>query len=188
MTPVFLRFLNAPLLILIAILGVALQTTIFSSYPLLYLQPDLILLLVVWLGLKREFLEGGVLTLVLAEIAEAHSGAPRGLFLLSYMALYLAVRWASQMFLIQGLIAMVGLTLIASIFWKLFGLCILHVLERSSNQWRHTLALLLPGAVIEAALGIWVYRWLEYWDRITTKDPRSRKALQEDLQLDEEGL
>jgi hypothetical protein len=188
MTPALLRFLNAPLLIMIAVIGIALQTTLFASYPLLYLQPDLVLLLVIWLGLKRELLEGGILTLILAEIAEAHSGAPRGLFLFTYMGLYLGVRWAAQMFLIQGLIAMVGLTLIASVFWKLFGLSLLHVLGKSANQWRHTLALLLPGAVVEAALGIWVYRGLERWDRFTTKDPRTRQALREDLKLDEEGL
>src|SRR5262245_36686835 len=96
MTRILLRYLNFPALVLLVILGVAIQTSLFASYPFLYLQPDFVLLAVMWCALHRGFSEGGALTLIFAEIAEAHSAAPQGIFLASYMAIYLLVRFAAR--------------------------------------------------------------------------------------------
>jgi hypothetical protein len=187
-TRLFLRFWNAPGLILIVIAAVAVQTALFSSYPLMYLQPDIVLLIEIWCALRREFLEGGVITIIAANIAEVHSGSPRGLFMCCYMAVYLSLRFSSRYFLVEKLTTLINLTLFSSIMWKLFGLLILSTLGLSDNQWRHTLVLLLPGAAIEGSMGVFVYRWLERYDWLTYKDPRRRKSLDDELSLDEEGL
>ncbi|HTL12503.1 MAG TPA: hypothetical protein VL588_08455, partial [Bdellovibrionota bacterium] len=73
MNKIILRHLNPAFLLILAVVGAAFQTSLFSFYPLLYLQPDLLLLLVVWCALRRKFFEGGILTLVLGDIAEVHS-------------------------------------------------------------------------------------------------------------------
>jgi hypothetical protein len=188
MTRLFLSAINAPALILLAAIGVAIQTSLFNSYPLEYLQPDLILLLVIWCGLKREFAEGGILTLILANIAEIHSAVPQGGFLVTYMTLYLLIRSISRLFVIPNLSALIILTLAASVYWKLALLGVLHLLGLSDNQWQHTLIFLLPGAVMQGALGIWVYRWLEQFDLMTFKNERDRSALEDELQLDNDRL
>lgn len=180
--------MNAPALVVLVLIGISLQTSLFSSYPLLYLQPDVVLLAVIWCALRRDFTEGGVLTLIFAGIAEIHSGAPKGLFLSAYMAIYLTIKGMSKVLVIPGLSVLVGLTLFASIVWKLVILWILYLMDAAENQWRHTLALLLPGAVMEGIVGTWVYRWLDQFDWKTFKNPRARAAVEEGLQLDEEGL
>ena len=79
-------------------------------------------------------------------------------------------------------------TLFASVFWKLTGLGLLYLLGGATNQWRHTLLLLCPGAVIEGAIGVWIYRWLEKYDWVTFKSARAEHLLEDELVLDHEGL
>ncbi|MBC7691659.1 MAG: hypothetical protein H7222_07800 [Methylotenera sp.] len=184
MTRLFLSAINAPALILLAALGVAIQSSLFNSYPLQYLQPDIILVFIIWFGLKRGFGEGGILTLILANIAEIHSAAPQGVFLVTYMTLYLLIRSISRLFVIPNLSALIILTLGASIYSKLACLGVLHLLGLSGNQWQHTLLLLLPGSVMAGLSGIWIYRWLEQFDLVTFKNERTRSALENELQLE----
>lgn len=188
MTRLFLRMMNAPGLVILAAIGVALQTSLFASYPLMYLQPDVILLAVIWCALRRGFTEGGVLTLILANIGELHSAAPQGLFLISYMAIYLCVRASSRFLVIPDLQSLVALTLCASVLWKFVVMFILHLLGEGTNQWRHTVALLLPGAVMTGLAAIWAYRGLEWFDWKTYKSARARQMLEDELLLDGEGL
>ncbi len=188
MMRIILRALNAPALILVVAIGLALQSTLFRSYPFLYLQPDVVLLAVVWCGLRRGFTEGGILALLFAEMAEIHSAAPQGTFLVTYMAVYLLTRLSARLFVLPGLAALVILTMAASVFWKLSSLGVVHFLGSSGNQWKHTLVLLFPGAVIEGVAAIWVYRWLDRFDWVTYKNARARQILEDELQLDGEGL
>jgi len=183
-----LRYANAPLLILMVLLGVGIQTSFFSFYPLNYLQPDIILLIVIWMSFKRPFIEGGILTLIFSEIAEVHTSGIRGIFFITYMSIYLLIKLFNKMLIFQSYQSLIGLTLFVSLFWKLESLLLIYFLNYGANQWQHTLALLLPGALMEGALGIWVYRWLEKLDWITFKDPRARDALNEDTILTEEGF
>jgi hypothetical protein len=188
MNRMILRALNTPLLLLMVMLGIALQTSLFYSYPLLYLQPDIVLLAVIWCGLRRTFLEGGILTLILGNIAEIHSGVPQGIFLTSYMIIYLAIRGFAQVALIPRLSTLILITLISSVAWKLLNLGMLHFLDLSANQWKHTIALIFPGAVMQGIIGVWVYRFLERYDWVTYKDPRARQMMEDELQLNDEWL
>lgn len=188
MNRILLSWLNAPLFVLLALIGVGLQTSLFSTYPLMYLQPDLVLLAVVWCGLKRGFIEGGILTLILSNIAEVHSSAPQGLLLMSYMGIYLLIRLTAKLFVIPNFNAMIMLTLAASVIWKLENLLALHFLALAGQQWRHTLVFLMPGAVIEGVVALWVFRALDRFDWITFKNPRAHQAVQDELSLEGEGL
>src|SRR4051812_24788389 len=143
-----LRAFNGPALILLVMLGVALQTSLFNSYPLMYLQPDLVIIAVIWCALRRDFFEGGVLTLIFARIAELHSSAPAGVFLITYMSVYLLGRLTNKLFVTPTPQALVMMTMGASIFWKAEYMGVLHALGASHNQWRHAIVLLPFGAVM----------------------------------------
>ena len=188
MNRLILSALNAPLFILLVAIGIAIQTSLFGFWPLQYLQPSIVLLAVIWCSLRRNFLEGGVITLIISDFAELHSAAPQGMYLISFMAIYLSVRLASKYFVLPDLSSFVMMTLFASIVWKLVVLVTLYLLGSSSNQWRHTLLFLFPGAVIEASVGIWVYRWLEQFDRATFKHLESGRDRSESDEFSIEGL
>jgi len=183
-----LKWLNPVLLVLFVLIASAIQTSLFNSYPLLYLQPDCILLAVMWVSLKRPFTEGGILTLIFANIAEVHSSATQGVLLLTYMLIFLILKALDRYLLLRQLTSLVSLTLFVSIAWKLLSLGLLLLLGVASNQWRHTFTLLLPGAVMEGVVSIWVFRWLEKFDIVTQRDARSQRSLGDELHLEEEGL
>jgi len=178
MIGILLRFLNAPGLILITVVGIAIQTSLFVSWPFNYFQPDIVLLIVVWCALRRGFTEGGIITLLTANLAEIHSAVTQGLMMVSYMLVYLAVRLASRILVIPDLSSYVIVTLFASMAWKLSNLAMLYGLGAAGNTWRHTLLFLAPGALVEAAMGFWIYKRLERFDWFThKKSPTEQSAL-----------
>lgn len=188
MTRIILRALNSPLFILFVAIGVALQSSLFASWPLMYLQPDCVLLAVIWCSLRRNFEEGGILTLIFANISEIHSAAPQGVYLISYMLVYLVVRAATRFVIMPTAFSFAIITMLGSVFWKLTGLTVLYLLGVSANQWKHTLTYLFLGAAIEGLFALFMIRWLDKFDWVTFKNARAEHAMDGELQLDSEGF
>ncbi|MBU6374664.1 MAG: hypothetical protein KGQ59_01595 [Bdellovibrionales bacterium] len=189
MSKLLLRLANLPLFILLACGLLALQSSLFISFPLNWLQPDLLISMVIWVALKREFSEGGILTLLVAHIAELHSSAPKGLFLASYMSIFLGVRLATRVFVLPDFRALIKLTLIASVSWKLIGLLILAIINKANLQWKNTLIHLLSDAFMTGLCSIWLYKLFLRLDQATHKDARLEQRLTDDLKLAEnEGI
>ncbi len=188
MLRIFLRALNAPTFILIMTVGVAIQTSLFRSTPLDILQPDVLLLGVLWCSLRRRFFEGGVITLVLGEIAEVHTSAPRGLFLSTYMAIYLSTRGLHRFVALPFISSLVLLAMSASLVWKLLYLTFLGSFGLGQYQWRHALTGLAPGAAVEGLAAYWIFQFFEWFDIATYKDEKARRSMEEQVQLTEEGL
>ena len=103
MNKMFLRFINFPGLLVLTLMGIGIQTSLFSFWPLNYLQPDIVLFIVVWAALRRNFWEGGWITLFVADFAELHSAAPQGMFMITYMLVFLLVRGLSRLVVIPNL-------------------------------------------------------------------------------------
>ena len=187
MTKTLLKLLNLPGLLLLALLGIGIQTSLFQFWPFQYFQPDFLLIIVIWVALRRSFWEGGWITLLIADFAELHSAVPQGTFLISYMGIYLAVRSFSRMAVLPNLYSLVSLTLFASMLWKLGNLGILQSLGVSNSSWKHTVLLLFPGAVIEGLTAIWTYRLLDRYDTLTHRAPKREQnitaGLEEELLL-----
>lgn len=181
MTRLVLRSLNAPALLLLTLIGIALQTSLFATRPLSYLEPELALLVVIWCALRRGFTEGGLLTLIIAEVAESHSAAPQGFFLILFMMAYLAVRGASKLLVIPNLGSYAFLTLVVASGWKIGSEILLGLLGGSTSAWWQTLIETLRFAPVQALAGLWVFRWLERFDRLTF-----RTGIQGQLRLDDE--
>ena len=188
MTRLLLRALNAPILILFVLIGVALQSSLFNSWPFYYVQPDVVLLVVIWCALRRGFGEGGIVTLIISEIAELHSAAPQGLFLITYMSIYLCVRFASRFLVIPSLFSLAMITLLSSVGWKLLDLLVLSLLGTGSNQLRHTFTFLFLGAAVEGIFSLWLFKILDRFDWMTFKNHRAHQVLEDELQLDSEGF
>jgi hypothetical protein len=169
LTRTLLNILNPVILILLVLLGVALQTSLFVTHPLSYLQPDVILLATLWCALYRSFTEGGFLTLAFGNIAEIHSASPQGLFLCTYMLVFLGICALSRYAEVRSSTAFVLLSFFSSFFWKFSSLVLLHFMGLGFNQWRHTLFHIVPGAIMVSLLSIWIYRFLRWVDRVTFK-------------------
>lgn len=187
MIRIILRLLNAPALVMLVILAVAIQTSIFASPALNLIQPDLILIAVIWCGLKRSFTEGGILTLLFANIAEIHSSSPQGVLLIAYMGVYIGIRIAARVLVMPSKNSVVLATALASVGWKLLILFTIYLLGKASHQWEHTLAYLFPGAFFTGVISYWIYEWLARFDWVTFKDVKAQQILEDELQVEREG-
>ncbi len=182
-----LRFFSGPAFVLLMTVALAVQSALFNSYPISYFQPDFVLLAVIWCALRRTFTEGGVLTLIFAAIAESHSSAPQGFFMICYMAIYLGMRTFSRFFVISQFSSLIMVTMGASFTWKILQLIVVAFLGEFESQWYHTLVQTLPSVGMAGLFGLWVYRALEKFDRFMFMSERSEQLIEDEL-LVEEGL
>ena len=183
-----LKALNIPGIIVIALIAMALQGTLFNNSSLAFFQPDIILFLVLWLAMKRDFEEGGILTLVLGYLVELKSAAPRGIFLTNYMFIFLIARFLYKNFQVLNRRSLILVGIGASLFSRLDILFILYLLNKADNEWFHTLQLLAPTMIVHAALIPFVFKFLYRFDFWTLKNPEAEHRYERDFYLDEEPV
>jgi cell shape-determining protein MreD len=184
----FLKSLNIPGLILIALICLALQATLFSNPAIAFFQPDMIIFLVLWVAMKRSFGEGGALTLVFGYLVELKSAAPRLLFLNNYMFLFLIARFLYKNFQVVNRRTLILIGIASALFSRLDILFILYLLNKADNEWFHTVQLLAPTAIVHGALIPFVFRGLYKFDFITLKNPEAEHRYERDFYLDEEPV
>jgi rod shape-determining protein MreD len=183
-----LKLLNLPGLILIALTALSLQATLFNNASLAFFQPDIILFLVLWAAMKRDFTEGGILTLIFGNLVEIKSAAPKGLFLSTYMFIFLTARFLYRNFQVLNRRSLVAVGIGAAIISQLMILFILYLLDKADNQWFHTLQLLAPTSIIHGLLVPFVFRFLYKFDFWTFKNPEAEHRYERDFYLDEEPV
>jgi hypothetical protein len=180
-----LRFLNFPILLLLTAIAIAIQTSLFAEWPLRFFQPNIVLLVVVWCALKRTFLEGGIFTLLIGDFAELHSAVPQGVFLLCYMALYLVLRAADKLLVLPTKPPMIKLSMACFAFWHISAMILMSSMAHRP-LWKSMIVHLVPGAVMAAVLGAWVFRALENFDLLTFKNVSAENP--DEFQIENLGL
>ena len=179
------KALNAPLFLLIVIITMAVSTSLFNSDLLKYFQPDVVLIAVIWCALRRRFTEGGMLTLILAMVAESHSSAPRGFLMINYMTLYLLVRAFSRYFVISNYTSLIKMTMLSAVVWKVSHLITLAFMNTAQPQIRHTLIQLLPSSMMAGLFGFFAFKGLEIFDRLTYLSDQNTQLMEDDLVVED---
>jgi len=187
MTRILFQLLNAPLLVLIASVLTAIQTSLFAPGVLAPFQPDILLLFIIWVGIKRSLTEGGILTLIFGQIAEIHSSGTRGLLLLTFMALFLGVRLCSKLLSLPKQSSWILLTLFLAMGSKILLVSLVQLLALGAAPWKHMMIYLFPTSVSTAVLAIWAYQWLDRFDFLTYKSEKARQSIEDELQIEGEG-
>ncbi len=182
-----MKFLNAPFFVLIVAIAIAVQSTLFNSYPLWYFQPDLILIAVIWCALRRTMTEGGILVLIFGSMVETHSSAPAGFYLCIYMTIFLGIRLFSRFFVISQFASLLIVTMCAAVALKILVIILLGTLDHGAAQFYHFAITVLPFTAMEGLMGYGGYKLLDAFDRATTKSESSRQLIEDEL-LVEEGL
>jgi hypothetical protein len=165
-----LRKVNFALYLLVVLAIATLQSTIFGYFPFNYLQPDILLILAVYFGFRREPLEGGIFMILAAEIMEVHSGAGRFFFLTTYLYSFLAAKLLSRMVVVPDLLSSIGIVAGLTLLKKLGLLALLGLAGRASNGVTHFFIYLVPGLMVQAALTPLCFTWFRRLDMATYKD------------------
>ena len=138
------RGLNALLFVLLALLLAAIQSVVLKMPIFSWLSLDLLLVLVVYLSLTHQVLEGIFLVLWIGRVAEIHSSAPSGIFVTTYLALFLLIFFTKELLLVSNKFSTILLTMGGGFFWKLAFLLLALRYGIFQNIWKSTLELFLP--------------------------------------------
>lgn len=145
------RGLNFLIVALVCLLLAAFQSVVLKLPTLAWLELDMLLLVVVYLSLHRPFLEGTLLVLVIGRIAEIHSASPTGLLVASYLAVFLAILFTKELFLVGTSFSSIILAVAGGLIWKIAFLLLAQRYGVFGNVWFASIEFLVPYLL---ALGI----------------------------------
>lgn len=127
-----------------------LQMTLLPRYLLDPFQPNLIIILVVYLGLKLPHRFSGVAVLLLGLLQDSFSGIYLGLHAFSYLCIYTLLSELADRLYTNNRILFVLVVFIATIMSALLNLLMLLVFSVSNGLYSSLLPALLPQALINA--------------------------------------
>jgi rod shape-determining protein MreD len=125
-----------------------LQVAVLSRLLPEYLKPDLLLILVLYLGLTETYLRGGLLSGFLGFLEDAFAGADFGLFGLTFLLIFFIVRAGASRFNTESSALLLILTFVATFFKGAILISLLLLFSEAGRQWPVVLAHLFPEAVL----------------------------------------
>lgn len=164
------RVLNIFLLTLLGIIICAVQSVLLKTPSLAWLELDCIVLVVVYLSLHRNLVEGTVVALILARLMEVHSGSPAGVLTICYLAVFLALLFTKEMFLVGTTFSSMWLAMVSGVLWKLSFLALGLQLGYFSNVWKSCLEFAIPYLLGLAVFSRPLFALLKKIDEITHYD------------------
>lgn len=169
--------INIGIIVLCGLLFCTIQTVLLRTDLLSLINLDLILLLTLYIGLKRPILEGTLLVLVISHFAEIHSGAPAGLLMSSYLFCYAATVLTREFFLMESGFSIILLGVSGGLLWKFVFLVLCYFMEILPNLWKPSLLYLPPYLV---ALGLFtrpVFSLIHKIDQLTGVEEPSEMGI-----------
>jgi hypothetical protein len=163
------RVINFILVTLLCIVLCAVQSVVLKLSALSWLELDLLLLVVVFLSLHRGFLEGALLIIVIGRVAEIHSGALTGLLTACYLAVFLAILFTKELFLVATTFSSIILAVTGGLIWKASFLLLAQRYGILENVWRTSLEYMIPFLL---SLGIFsrpifnIMRQIDQWTHV----------------------
>ncbi|TGU72630.1 rod shape-determining protein MreD [Geomonas terrae] len=127
-----------------------LQMTLLPRYLQDPFQPNLIIILVVYLGLKLPHRYSGVAVLLLGLLQDSFSGIYLGLHAFSYLCIYTLLSELADRLYTDNRVLFVLVVFIATLVSALLNLLMLLVFSVSNGLYASLLPALLPQALINA--------------------------------------
>ncbi|MEO8602865.1 MAG: rod shape-determining protein MreD [bacterium] len=138
---------------LVAGFGVLLQTTLFHALPLrLRLSPDVLLVLVVFLGLHRHTLGGVFGAFLLGYLQDAATGGAVGLNAFGMVAVFTLVYLTCRRLWVDNVLSKVVLVFLAAWVKAIAVLIVSAIFGTFEGAWGPTAGALFMNALLAAAL------------------------------------
>ncbi len=155
--------MRVALYFLVGLLFMLFQTVLFPRLFPIYLKPDLLLILVVYLGVNERYLRGGILAYTFGALLDVFAGSFMGMYGMSFLVLFFSVRGAVSYFNAENpllLLFMVGCgTLIEAAMLILLGF-----LAQVGDLWLIVVRWIVPQLLVNvlvAYLILALITWLQ---------------------------
>lgn len=99
----------------LGLLFMLLQSSVFPHFLPDNLKPDLLLVLVIYLGLREDHLRGGLISYLLGCLKDVFAGIYAGLFGFTFLLIFFAVRAVSGRFNSENPFFLLALTLVGTL-------------------------------------------------------------------------
>ena len=149
-----------------AITAMLIQTTVLAALPALPVVPDLVLVLAVYLGVRRQTVGGVVAAFVLGYFLDTFSGTLLGLNAFAFTTVYLAVRWIARHLWLQRGLPVVAIALFGGVVRSVAGMTMEALVAGRAPVWQHLLGYGLVGAVLAAVLAPAVFAAVGWEERL----------------------
>ena len=149
-----IRFLKTAGWLLAALL---LQMTLLPEYLLDPFQPNLILILVVYLGLKLPHHSSALAVIALGVIQDSFSGIYLGLHAFSYLCIYTLLSQLADRLYTDNRALFVLVVFLATLLEALLNLALLLIFSVSNGLYASLLPALIPQALVNALIASLVF-------------------------------
>jgi rod shape-determining protein MreD len=130
---------------------ILLQTALFPKILPFYLKPDLLLILIVYLGLNEGHLGGGILSYSLGYLQDVFAGSCPGLYGFAFLVTFLAVRGAADRFNTESSILLQFMVFCGTLLEGGVLIFFLVFFADAAPAWSIILSHLLPQALFNLA-------------------------------------
>ncbi len=134
--------------LLLSFFLIFLQVSVLPRLLPEYLKPDLLLVLVLYLGLTETCLRGGLICWYLGCLEDVFAGSDFGLFGITFLIIFLTVRAGASRFNTESSALLLILTFVATFFKGAVLISLLLLFSEAGRQWPVILTRLLPEAVL----------------------------------------
>jgi rod shape-determining protein MreD len=130
-----------------AVVSMLLQTTIFPAIPGLPVVPDLILVLVVYLGVAHQTIGGAVGAFVLGYFLDTFSGTLLGLNTFALSAVYVGVQFVARHLWFERGFPVMALALFGGAVREVAAVAVGGLTAAPAPTWHHVMSTGIAGAV-----------------------------------------
>ena len=149
-----------------AVTAMLIQTTVLASVRSLPVVPDLLLVLAVYLGVRRQTVGGAVSAFVLGYFLDTFSGTLLGLNAFAFTAAYLAVHWIARHLWLQRGLPVVAVALFGGMVRSLAEIGIEALVAGRAPVWQHLVGYGLVGVLVAAVLAPAVFAAVAWEERL----------------------
>ncbi len=135
-------------LFLLSLVLIFLQISVLPRLLPDYLKPDLLLVLVLYLGLTEACLRGGLFCWYLGCLEDSFAGSDFGLFGITFLIIFLTVRAGASRFNTESSALLLLLTFVATFFKGAVLISLLLLFSEAGRQWPVILACMPLEAVL----------------------------------------
>ncbi|WP_020675586.1 rod shape-determining protein MreD [Geopsychrobacter electrodiphilus] len=155
---------------LCGLMFILLQTTIFPRFLSAELRPNLLLLLVIYLGLSESFLRAAILALLLGALQDVFSGTTFGLYATVQLTIFLVVRLFSDRLNAESRRLILGMVVVGTLI-QTFVLGFLLTIFAEAGAVVSILLADLPFQLLSNVLTAWLLLllWLRFQPLIGTR-------------------
>jgi rod shape-determining protein MreD len=149
-----------------AVTAMLIQTTVLAALPALPIVPDLVLILAVYLGVRRQTVGGVVAAFLLGYFLDTFSGTLLGLNAFAFSAAYLAVRWIARHLWLRRGLPIVAVALFGGVVRSLSAMTIEALLAGRAPVWQDLVGYGLVGVFLAAVLAPAVFAAVAWEERL----------------------